>query len=38
VLGMLTGLLADGTIDVSVVDDAIKRYDIDVDAPDPFLS
>jgi pyruvate dehydrogenase E1 component len=38
VLGVLTGLLADGTIDVSVVQDAIKRYDIDVDAPDPFLS
>ena len=38
VVGVLTGLLADGVIEASVVDDAIKRYDIDTEAIDPFLS
>jgi pyruvate dehydrogenase E1 component len=37
VLGVLTGLLADGVIDAAVVEDAIERYDIDTDAIDPFL-
>ena len=38
VVGVLSGLLADGVVDASVVDDAIARYDIDPDAADPFLS
>ncbi len=38
VLGVLTGLLAEGSIDVSVVQDAIERYGIDPDAVDPFLA
>ena len=38
VVGVLTGLLADGVVDAAVVADAIARYDIDPDAADPFLS
>ena len=38
VVGVLSGLLADGVVDASVVADAIARYDIDPDAADPFLS
>ena len=37
VVGVLSGLLADGKVDASVVDDAIARYDIDPDAIDPFV-
>jgi pyruvate dehydrogenase E1 component len=36
VVGVLTGLLETGEIDASVVDEAIKRYDIDPDAIDPY--
>ncbi len=35
VLGVLTGLVADGTLDASVLGDAIDRYGIDPDAPNP---
>jgi pyruvate dehydrogenase E1 component len=35
---VLDGLLADGKVDESVVEDAIARYDIDPDAIDPYLS
>ena len=38
VLAVLDGLLADGRVDESVVEDAIARYDIDPDAIDPYLS
>ncbi len=37
VVGVLTGLLETGEIDASVVDEAIKRYDIDPDAIDPYI-
>lgn len=37
VVGVLSGLLADGRVDASVVENAIKRYDIDPDAIDPFI-
>ena len=37
VVGVLTGLLRAGEVDDSVVADAIKRYDIDPDAVDPYL-
>ncbi len=36
VVATLTGLLEAGEIDASVVEDAIKRYDIDPDADDPY--
>ena len=36
VVGVLTGLLEAGQVDSGAVDDALKRYDIDVDAGDPF--
>ena len=36
VVGVLTGLLEGGQVDSGAVDDALKRYDIDVDAGDPF--
>ena len=36
VVGVLWGLLQDGQVDASVVDDAIRRYDIDPDAIDPL--
>ena len=35
VVSVLTGLLHDGAIEASVVDDAIARYGIDTEAPDP---
>ena len=38
VLAVLDGLLADGKVDESVVEDAIARYDIDPEAIDPYLS
>jgi pyruvate dehydrogenase E1 component len=38
VVGVLTGLLADGLVDASVVEDAIQRYEIDTELVDPFLS
>jgi pyruvate dehydrogenase E1 component len=37
VVAALTGLLDAGEVDASVVDDAIRRYDIDPDAVDPYL-
>jgi pyruvate dehydrogenase E1 component len=37
VVSVLTGLMASGDVDGSVVADAIKRYDIDPDAVDPFI-
>ena len=37
VVAVLTGLLEAGEVDASVVDDAIRRYDIDPDAVDPYL-
>ena len=37
VVATLTGLLDAGQIDASVVEDAIRRYDIDPDAVDPFV-
>jgi pyruvate dehydrogenase E1 component len=38
VVAVLSGLLADGAIDASVVEDALARYDIDTDAVDPWTS
>ena len=38
VVAVLSGLLADGEIDASVVEDAIARYGIDPDAADPWTS
>jgi pyruvate dehydrogenase E1 component len=38
VLAVLDGLLADGKVDESVVEDAIARYDIDPEAIDPYLA
>ena len=38
VVAVLSGLLADGKVDASVVADAIARYDIDPDAVDPWTS
>ncbi len=35
VVGVLSGLLADGKVDAATVEDAIARYGIDPDAPDP---
>ena len=37
VVGVLTGLLESGQVDSGAVDDAIKRYDIDPDAAEPFF-
>ena len=37
VVGVLTGLLESGQVDSGAVDDAIKRYDIDPDASEPFF-
>ena len=37
VVGVLTGLLESGQVDSGMVDDAIKRYDIDPDAVDPYI-
>jgi pyruvate dehydrogenase E1 component len=37
VVGVLTGLLETGQVDSGAVDDALKRYDIDADAIDPFV-
>jgi pyruvate dehydrogenase E1 component len=37
VVGVLSGLLEAGKVDSGAVDDAIKRYDIDPDAVDPYL-
>ena len=37
VVAVLTGLLEAGEVDASVVDDAIRRYDIDPDAADPYV-
>jgi pyruvate dehydrogenase E1 component len=37
VVGVLSGLLESGQVDSGAVDDAIKRYDIDPDAVDPYL-
>jgi pyruvate dehydrogenase E1 component len=37
VVGVLSSLLQDGKVEASVVEDAIKRYDIDPDAADPFI-
>jgi pyruvate dehydrogenase E1 component len=36
VVGVLSGLLREGAIEASVVEDAIARYDIDPDAIDPY--
>ncbi|WP_040493825.1 pyruvate dehydrogenase (acetyl-transferring), homodimeric type [Ilumatobacter nonamiensis] len=38
VVGVLSGLHAEGTVDASVVENAIKRYDIDPDAVNPWNS
>ena len=38
VVAVLSGLFADGAIDAAVVEDAIRRYDIDPDAIDPWTS
>ena len=38
VLAVLDGLLADGKVDESVVQDAIARYGIDPEAPDPMFA
>ncbi|MFK8023695.1 MAG: pyruvate dehydrogenase (acetyl-transferring), homodimeric type, partial [Ilumatobacter sp.] len=38
VVGVLSGLLAEGKVEASVVEDAIRRYDIDPDAIDPWKS
>jgi pyruvate dehydrogenase E1 component len=37
VVAVLTGLLEAGQVDSGAVDDAIKRYDIDADAADPYI-
>jgi pyruvate dehydrogenase E1 component len=37
VVGVLSGLLADGKVDASVVEDALKRYDVDPEALDPYV-
>jgi pyruvate dehydrogenase E1 component len=37
VLGVLSGLLEAGEIGPDVVEDAVRRYDIDTEAVDPFL-
>jgi pyruvate dehydrogenase E1 component len=37
VVAVLTGLIESGQADSGMVDDAIKRYDIDPDALDPFI-
>ena len=37
VVGVLTGLLETGQVDSGMVDDAIKRYDIDPDSADPYI-
>ena len=37
VVSVLTGLMDAGEVDAATVADAIKRYDIDPDAADPFL-
>jgi pyruvate dehydrogenase E1 component len=37
VVAVLTGLMDAGEVDSGMVDDAIKRYDIDPDALDPYL-
>ena len=36
IVSVLTGLLQAGEVDASVVEDAIKRYDIDPEASDPY--
>ncbi len=38
VVGVLSGLLAEGSIDAATVEDAMRRYDIDPDAIDPWNS
>jgi pyruvate dehydrogenase complex dehydrogenase (E1) component len=35
VVATLSGLVQDGVLKASVVADAMKRYDIDPDSPDP---
>ena len=37
VVAALSGLLRDGAVDASVVEDAIRRYEIDPDAIDPYI-
>ena len=37
VVSVLTGLMDAGEVDGAMVADAIKRYDIDVDAADPYI-
>jgi pyruvate dehydrogenase E1 component len=37
VVGVLSGLVHDGKIDASIVEQAMTRYDIDPDAVDPYL-
>ncbi len=37
VVGVLSGLLESGQVDSGAVDDAIKRYDIESDAVDPYI-
>ena len=37
VVGVLTGLLESGQVDSGMVDDALKRYDIDPDSADPYI-
>ena len=36
VVGVLSGLLQEGRVEASVVEDAIRRYDIDPDAANPL--
>jgi pyruvate dehydrogenase E1 component len=38
VVAVLTGLLAEGSIEAKVVEDAIERYGIDPDSVDPYLA
>jgi len=38
VVGVLNGLLQDGSIDATVVDDAIARYGIDPEAANPLYA
>ena len=37
VVGVLSGLLAEGKVDATTVTDAIDRYDIDPSATDPMV-
>ena len=37
VVAVLAGLLQDGAVEASVVDDAIRRYEINPDSIDPYI-